>query len=366
MIAPTARLRHIDILRSIAIILVVIGHVGAFPGLEIVERRFPIYCYHMALFFFVSGYLFRDMEWGTFGRFVWRKTKTLALPLIGWNIVYAGIVSFLSANAVTNYLPPVESIWTAHNLFVEPFLTGHQYYLNLATWFIGVLYVAMLVYGFFHLLTKRLPDWALLIIYALLAGLALYSARFEFFASHYWLIPQRACYALFFIQLGRCFRRYIEPLLTPNRLCWITLVVFLIWWASLTCEWRYYVLVFMNFEGYVIRPLCAGALGCLFWAMMSMLIARKTPANRLERLLGANTWSIMMHHLLVRFLIIWLAVTLTRDAAQIDAFRNDFWYRSPAVDYWIYVAAMIVLPIIWQVLFDRLKSFIPLPEKWKK
>ncbi|MBR2265927.1 MAG: hypothetical protein IJ882_04530, partial [Paludibacteraceae bacterium] len=164
----------------------------------------------------------------------------------------------------------------------------------------------------------------------------------------------------------RCFRRYIEPLLTPNRLCWITLVVFLIWWASLTCEWRYYVLVFMNFEGHVIRPLCAGALGCLFWAMMSMLIARKTPANRLERLLGANTWSIMMHHLLVRFLIIWLAVTLTRDAAQIDAFRNDFWYRSPAVDYWIYVAAMIVLPIIWQVLFDRLKSFIPLPEKWKK
>lgn len=353
------RLRHIDILRSVAIILVVIGHVGTFPGLEIVEHRFPIYSYHMALFFFVSGYLFRDMEWRDYGRFVWHKTKTLVLPLWGWNIVYAGIVSLLAVRGVTSYFPPLDSIWTPHNLFVEPFVKGHQYYLNLATWFIGVLFITMLVFGLIHMLAKRIPDWGLLIFYAFLAALGLYAARVSFFESDYGLIPLRVCYALFFVQLGRCFRRYIEPLLTPARLKWILLAVFVIWWASLTCEWRYHVLVFMNFEGHVIRPICAGALGCLFWAMASMLIARKTPANRLERLIGANTWSIMTHHLLVRFLIVWLAVTLTRDAAQIDAFRNDFWYRSPAVDYWIYVAAMIALPILWQLLFDKIKALIP-------
>ena len=350
------RARHIDILRSIAIILVVIGHAGGIPGLERLEHRFVIYSYHLALFFFVSGYLFRDMKWQDYGPFVWRKTQTLALPLIAWNIVYAAIVSLISVFCDFSYLPKPASVWSFHSLFVEPFVTGHQYILNLACWFVGTLFLTMICYGAIHILTRRIPDWIGLIFYALVAALCLYSARLDL-GSAYWLIPQRMGYALFFVQAGRCFRIYLEPLLTPKRLAYALMIALVLWWAVLMCEWRNYVLVFMNFDGYVIRPLAAGLMGCLFWSIVSLLIARHTAPNRVEQWIGANTWSIMMHHLLVRFMLVGIVVWLSHDPSQIEAFKTNFWFRSPAIDYWGYVALMLILPILWQLLFDRVKSY---------
>ena len=140
--------RAIDILKIIAIILVVMGHMGFIPRLGgAFEPYFPIYSYHILLFLFCSGYLFRDFDWRDLGRFVWRKTRSLALPLIGWNIVYAGIVSLINLRHPVTYFPAIEQIWTLQNLFVEPFVSGHQYLLNLATWFVGMLYLTFLVYG---------------------------------------------------------------------------------------------------------------------------------------------------------------------------------------------------------------------------
>ncbi len=348
------RARHIDILRSIAIILVVIGHVGGIPGMERVENRFIIYSYHLALFFFISGYLFRDMEWKDYGRFVWRKTKKLALPLIAWNIVYAAIVYLISVLCDISYLPKPASIWCFHNLFIEPFVSGHQYILNSASWFVGTLFLTMICYGAIHILTRRIPDWIGLIFYALLAAACLFSARFT--SDNYWLIPQRMGYALFFVQAGRCFRLYLEPLLTPKRLGYALIVALILWWAVLTCEWRCYVLVFMNFEGYVLRPLAAGLMGCLFWIIVSLFLVAHTSPNRIEQWIGSNTWSIMMHHLLVRFILVAVAVWFSHDVSQVEAFKSDFWFRSPMIDYWGYVAAMIIIPILWQSLFNRFKS----------
>lgn len=71
------RNRAIDILKAVAIILVVMGHMGFVPRLGAAfEYYFPIYSYHMPLFLFCSGYLFRDMDWSDFGWFVWRKTRS--------------------------------------------------------------------------------------------------------------------------------------------------------------------------------------------------------------------------------------------------------------------------------------------------
>ena len=349
------RIRHIDIMRSIAIILVVIGHVGEILGIPRLEHRFIIYSYHMALFFFTSGYLFRDMEWRDYGRFVWRKTKMLALPFIAWNIVHAAIVTLISFLGDFSYLPKPDAIWSFHNLFIEPFVTGHQYILNLASWFVGTLFLTMICYGAIHLLTRRLPDWVGLIFYALVAAAGLYSARVGM-GSNYWLIPQRISYALFFVHLGRCFRLYLEPLLTPKRLGYAVIIALILWWAVLTDEKRNYVLVFMSFEGHVIRPLAAGMMGCLFWVITSLFIARHTAPNRMEQWIGANTWSIMMHHMFARFMLVGIAAWFSHNPFQIEMYKTNFWYCPPGIDYWGYVVLMILLPILWQQFFDRIKS----------
>ena len=117
-----SRHRHIDIARAVAIILVVLGHTGAIPDCAWLEMHFPIYSYHMALFLFISGYLFRDMEWSSFPAFLKKKSLYLLLPLIGWNIVYAVIVTLCNRFQLTYFLPPTEQVWTFHNLFIEPFI----------------------------------------------------------------------------------------------------------------------------------------------------------------------------------------------------------------------------------------------------
>lgn len=330
------------------------------PGGAWLEHHFPIYSYHMALFLFASGYLFRDIEWKDFGRYVWRKTRTLAIPLIAWNVVYACIVSLVNLRHPANYLPPTIQIWNLHNLLVEPFIGGHQYLLNLATWFVGMLYLTLLVFGLIHLINKRVPEWLLLLVYLACAILSLYSATLDLSARN-WLVLQRIAYALFFVQLGRCFRIYIPPYLNTKYIWGLIGVVLIIWYCAMLGGDKLYVLAFMNFEGAIVRPIAGGILGCLFWMLVSLQLARIIPSNKLETLISISTWSIMTNHLLVRFMICWTFVHFAQDPALREAFANDFWFfpRSTELMSWytcLYVLSavlIIALPTMWQVMWSK-------------
>lgn len=347
-----SRYRHIDIARTIAIILVVIGHTGGIPGCAWLEMHFPIYSYHMALFLFISGYLFRDMEWRAFPAFLKKKSLNLLLPLIGWNAVYAAIVTLCNHFHLVNYLPSTAQVWTSHSLFIEPFLGGHQNILNLATWFVGMLYVSLLVYALIYLICKRLPEWSRLVLYALIALAGLYTARLGDY-PHWALLPLHISYALFFLQVGRCWRIYIEPLLNRVNLWYVLLGVTAIWYVVQLFGGQMYVVVWMNFEGHTLIPLLTGVFGSVFWIVASYLLVQYIQLNRLESLIGANTWAIMTHHLLVRFLACYLFVRLSLDPASLAAFQNDFWFRPAQVDYWFFVCIEIALPILWQLFFDK-------------
>lgn len=354
----TERNRSIDILRNIAITLVVLGHMFPIPGIMWLQHYFPIYSYHMALFLFVSGYLFKDMEWQDYGAFVWRKTYTLAIPLIAWNVVYAGIVSLINLRHPTNYFPTTESIWNIHNLFVEPFIGGHQYILNLSTWFVGMLYLALLIYGLFHLISKKIPEWLLLLIFAIMAFTAIYSATLPT-NIRILLVPQRIAYALFFIQFGRCFRIYIEHMITAKNIGWILLIILIARFGIMIGGDHAYVLVWMRFDGDMLRPLLLGMLGCLFWMLLSIQIAHLIKPNKLEILIGTSTWSIMTHHLLVRFMICWIVVHFSNDLSLREKFVTDLWFFPPGVS--IYIMAIVLeigLPILWQFIFDKFKKRI--------
>lgn len=345
------RNRAIDILKAVAIILVVMGHMGFVPRLGgSFEYYFPIYSYHLPLFLFCSGYLFRDMDWSDFGWFVWRKTRSLAFPLIGWNIVYAGIVSIINLRHPVNYLLPTEQIWTLQNLFLEPFVSGHQYWLNLATWFVGMLYLTLLVYGLLHLIAKHIPEWIMLIFFLILAFLALYSASIPL-ESRVWLVAQRIALALFFVHFGRCFRIYIEPVLQYKHLWWILIVIALVAYCTRIMNGEHlFVMAWMRYDGCVIMPVVAGVLGCLFWMIMSMVISHLVPPNNVETILANSTWSIMTNHLLVRFLFCWAFVHFTQNLEARELFATNPWYFPQ--DYtWLYHAALflqIAIPCVWQ------------------
>ena len=350
-----SRDRHIDIARAIAIILVVLGHTGGVPGCAWLETHFPIYSYHLALFLFISGYLFREMDWKAFPAFLKKKSLRLLLPFIGWNIVYAAIVTLCNHFHLASYLPPTQQVLSFHSLFIEPFLGGHQNILNLATWFVGMLYVALLVYAFIYLLSRKLPEWSILILYACGAFAGLSIARYCTF-PHWALLPLHLSYALFFLQVGRCWRIYVEPYLKRFNIWLVILIVLVIWYVVQLFGGQLYVVVWMNFEGRILIPLLTGVLGSVFWILISTIIAQYIRPNRLEQILGANTWSIMTHHLLVRFVVCYLFVRYRLDDAAMNAFQNDFWFRPAELDYWLLVCLEIGLPLLWQRFFDAVTS----------
>lgn len=350
------RNRRMDILRAIAIVLVVLGHNFPHPGFTWFDVYFPMAPYRLAIFLFASGYFFRNLTWEKYPSFLWKKTKGLALPLLGWNIVYAGIVSLLVWRNVVDYLPSLDSIWSFNSLLVEPFVTGHQYTLNLATWFVGMLYPALLLYGVLNIVLRRVNDHVLLGVYLLLAIAGL---RFASLAqmSHYWYLPLHISYALFFIHFGKYYRQYIEPyierlsswILIPACLLVSYLVVHIGGEVPYSLAW-------MNYGGRVITPLLMAIAGILLWVRIAGIIERHVVPNGIEKAVSESTWDIMTHHLLVKLAVGWALIHLGTEPELVAAFRSSIWFMPARLGCWALVGLEVVLPVAWHYLFGYFKD----------
>ncbi len=79
---PTIRTSWIDIARGIGILLVLYGHV-----LGSDKTRFFIYAFHMPLFFFVSGLVFKERHTASFITFLWKNVKQILIPYIFFALV---------------------------------------------------------------------------------------------------------------------------------------------------------------------------------------------------------------------------------------------------------------------------------------
>ncbi|MBQ9761954.1 MAG: acyltransferase family protein [Oscillospiraceae bacterium] len=74
------RMSCVSIAKGIGILLVVLGHCITAPYLKRM-----IYLFHMPLFFFLSGYLFKDKSTEQIFAYTWKKVKGLYLPFVLYN-----------------------------------------------------------------------------------------------------------------------------------------------------------------------------------------------------------------------------------------------------------------------------------------
>lgn len=75
------RIEYIDIARGLGIILVVIGHSGS-------PFRNIIYLFHMALFYFISGYFYKEEYSHNPLAFLKKRIKSLYLPFVKYGLVF--------------------------------------------------------------------------------------------------------------------------------------------------------------------------------------------------------------------------------------------------------------------------------------
>lgn len=88
------RIQYVDLFRSVGIILMVMGHVG-FGN---IFDKF-IHSFHMPMFFFISGYMFRKNKY-PLKKYLLKKMKSLLIPYIFW-----GLISFAAWTAFKEFEP---------------------------------------------------------------------------------------------------------------------------------------------------------------------------------------------------------------------------------------------------------------------
>lgn len=122
------------VLSAIGIILILLGHLDlnvlSFGGL------FPYYSYHVMIFVFISGYFYKPEDEDDIFGFILRKAKRLLLPYFIWNIIYGMIAIPMRSSGFI-----FAGEFDLYNLFVAPFMGGHQFGLNAAAWFVPALFL---------------------------------------------------------------------------------------------------------------------------------------------------------------------------------------------------------------------------------
>ena len=135
-----SRDESVDVAKGIGILFVIGGHCGysLIPGIQ-------AYSFHIPLFYFIAGFFLRKNERA--GLFVKKKAYALLLPYFVYNIFFGIVTYFLRRIGISWRGSPFETL-DFHNFFIEPFLSGHQYSISCALWFVPSLFLVMMLYLF--------------------------------------------------------------------------------------------------------------------------------------------------------------------------------------------------------------------------
>lgn len=143
--------KYWDVVKGLGILTVVFGHSG-FSNLMIL---YIINYFHLAIFFFVSGFLFNDKHSGDPIHFAGRKLRDIWWPTMKYVIVFIWLHNiFLKLNVYSTVIDqPMISTKLEYSLYdfiTKPFeaLLNSMYSVELAgaMWFIFPLIVAMVVF----------------------------------------------------------------------------------------------------------------------------------------------------------------------------------------------------------------------------
>ena len=307
------RNNKLDIMKGIAIILMVMGHSGFY------FTSF-IYLFHMAVFFMISGYLFRPQKDAGFGelcKYVWRKVKGIWLPVFVWSTVFICANNmFINVGVYTNQ-PEVMlgNTVTAHAYMnvsetvreiVKAFFMVGRTELGGAFWFLTTLFgITMLCIVIDFVLSKLIvnekrKDIVHGVISVVLCLLG-WSCNF-LNISHLTIPVIFSCYILYFS--GYMIKKYmsgksIHPLWAIS--AFAVLVVMYILGVRYNIGLNHYV-----------NPVCMLLTSFSGWILLSWIaeVIENRKISSLIKIIGQNTLPIVIHHFwcfkLVHLAQIWI------------------------------------------------------------
>ncbi|MBE6305048.1 MAG: hypothetical protein E7082_03895 [Bacteroidales bacterium] len=163
------RLGWLDYSKTIAIYLVILGHTAICPALE----QF-IYVFHMPLFFFMAGYVFKFEKQPTYRQFLKKNTSQLLLPYLLLNCLTFIFWLFISSQVGSD----TTDVKSSFHIPLIAIFYGHPKSLlhDIPLWFILALFV---IRNLFYILYRNSSHTRTITIIVLLAAIIIYT--FEIF-----------------------------------------------------------------------------------------------------------------------------------------------------------------------------------------
>ena len=344
--------KQMRILSAIGMILVVAGHLGY--SVFDVGGLFPYYSFHVFIFLFVSGYFYREEAEQHLLQYIGKKCKTLLLPYFIWNLVYGILAAILHRTGFS-----IGGNLTLWNLFIEPFVSGHQFLYQFPAWFVPALFLLEVlnvlgrkVLSFLHL--KK--EWLIFAV-SLLLGIATVALAKGGHVWGYYKFPGRLLFMMPGFQLGHIYKEKLEirvNKISDGRYFFVVVGVQLL--TTICCRGLAFSAVWVTgFANAAFIPYLTVVTGIAFWLRISDWISRIPSACSWFMEIGRHTYAIMMHHVFWFFVVNSICYLLSRTTvwcAEFDTaqFFSDINYvyaiGGSDVGKWFYLALGTGMPLL--------------------
>ena len=340
----------INILKALAILLVVSGHLE-FSLIPL----FPPYSFQIALFFFISGMLYKE-KYG-FIEFFKRRFKSLMVPYILYCIVYLIITILIAPYVGKFWAMPV----TFKNEFIMPFLTGHQIDLISPLWFVVQLFTSLIVYKILNYI--KINPYLRFLIYFLFALCAIQLSQFA--QNLYILYFLRTIFSLLFIHAGFLFYTKIKDnhnIFTPKIFYFVIILQALLWLTNKDYTPQdgiglSYILIWGEFDNWIV-PILTSFSGIWMSLFLVDVFYEKVKNWNFLHKIGQNTYHIMANHLLVFNFITYFLLYIKGIDFNIKNNSDIYWFYCPLKSTYFYFISGIILTTYLGEFLKKIKSKI--------
>lgn len=322
------------VLSAIAMVLVMLGHLN-FNVLTFGDL-FPYYSYHVLIFVFISGYFYNPDNEQKVLAYILHKAKTLMLPYFIWNLVYGIIANLLHGAGFE-----IGEKLSIYNLLVAPFAGGHQFMYNAVSWFVPALFMLEVcnIAGRKILSVLKIKnEWLILAGYLLLGMFAIFMA-IRGSVYDYYKIPGRIMVMAPILQMGRIYREKLERYDSLPSVVYIPLLFIINLLLVITQGGLNYSVVWVTgFANGPVVPYITAVTGIALWLRIARLVAeyisddkhKLQTSAKVIKYFGENTYSVMMHQLIVFMAIktVFYALSECKLVTDFDLllYRTDIYY----------------------------------------
>lgn len=185
----------------------------------------------------------------TLFNYIKRKFIHLLIPYYLWNFTYGIVTQILLLIGFS-----IGSPLTFHNLFLEPFVSGHQFIYNLAYWFVPALFLVEITNASLrYCLKKHMRNKFINTLFYLAIGIVGISLSFSGKHNGIWLPLVRTMFLLPTYQFGILYKSSLEKREAKSNLLYFGfLIAFQLCLYLKGFRLVYEVVFCQNFTGYIL------------------------------------------------------------------------------------------------------------------